>query len=76
MAEVELTSINPHYALLILNTRCILSSELGRGVGALIWSTWALVWETCLPTMGIVRHVLKHNGCEAEVMGDGVRKWL
>ena len=31
---------------------------------------WTLVWGACLPTMGIVRYVLKHDGCEAEVMGD------
>lgn len=35
-------------------------------MGILEWSTWGPISGACLLKMGVIRHVLKHDGCEAE----------
>lgn len=66
MATVELTSIQHTLTehLLMLSTRCILSTERGREGDAGTISM-GLVWGTCLLT----RHGLKCDGCKAESDG-------
>lgn len=35
-------------------------------MGILESSTWGPISGACLLKMGVIRHVLKHDGCEAE----------